>query len=145
MNHDILSDLQKIRQELVTKRGNILEAVDYYRTDIDNAKDALQSAERQERLEFQKHETIQAELKRLQDHMNGLPTKPQVLLERIGVLGVDEEVAARQHGRATEAVAERRKQSENASASFMLAGKDLAKVDKDIAEIDVQICQVRGF
>ncbi len=144
-NDELIADLQRVREEIVKKRGKCLGEVDSHRQAVEQAKDNLRRGQEQERRAVQKDEDTKAEQKRLIDHLNGLIAKPQVLLERVDKLGQDQLGTYRERKSASEITRQRQRELEEANRELALAELDQKKIEGDLADVDVQIQQVRGY
>ena len=116
-NDALIADIQRMRQEVVEARGACLNQLDTLRGTLEDAKDALRVAREHEQQTVHSDDEKKAEIKRLTDHVNGLPDKPQVFLERISKLESEQGQTAASRKRASETAHFRQGQVEQATSN----------------------------
>ena len=143
-NNELIADFQRMRQEVVQQRGACLERIDKARG-IDAANDVLRVARDHEQKAVYSDEEKQAEIKRLIEHVNGLPNKPRVFLERISKLESELPQTSALRKQASEIARLRQKQVQDATTLVELAEIDLKAIEKNLADVDEQLRQNRGY
>lgn len=144
-NDALIADLQRMRQEVVQSRGAGLNRIDTLNFELETAKDELRVATEQEQKAAFNDDEKRAEVKRLIDHVNGLPNQPQVFLERIGKLESELLETSKLRNAFGSTTRARQKQVDNAKTNVTLAEIDLKAIEKNLAEIDEQLRQIRGY
>lgn len=144
-NDAFIADLQRMRQEVVEARGACLKRIDNLQGALENAKETLRVASGHEQKAVYTDEEKRAETKRLIDHVNGLPNKPQVFLERISKLESEVAQTSELRKHASEIARLRQKQVDDAASNVNLAKIDLKAIEKNLADVDEQLRQNRGY
>jgi chromosome segregation ATPase len=111
----------------------------------DNARFNLNRSREQERLAVENDQAVVAKMDELRNHLNTMTNKPASLMEMLSSLGADQEQTYRQRQAAGEAVRRCQRELTDAEAKRGIVVADLKKIDHDIAELDAQIREVRGY
>lgn len=144
-NDSLLATFNETRHEIVAKRNACLGRLQPAQTGCDDARFALKRAQQQEHEAIQQDQAVIAKMDQLRNHLNGMTDKPHSLIEKLNSLGADQLLTYRQRQTAGEMTRRRQRELTDAETRRDTALADLKKVEQDLAELDAQIRDVRGY
>jgi hypothetical protein len=144
-NDDLARDLQRLREQTVQKRSVQMGRIDTLRMKLEEAAETFRRAQLNESKAAASDEDIKAEQKRLNDHLNALPEKPRVLLERVRLLQSEQYATANARSEAVATLQGFRQQHEWAGEELRQAEHVMKGIEQDLADIDQQLKMVRGY
>jgi hypothetical protein len=144
-NEKLLATYQETRNEIVQERGVRMGRSSDAEALLNDARLNLQQAQGKERLAVQADEDVKEKMRVLTDSLNGMTEKPQYLLDKVSNLGAEQLQTFRKRQAATEITRNRQREITEAQTALAVAQADMQAIDKDVADIDSKIREVRSY
>jgi chromosome segregation ATPase len=144
-NDSLLTTFNETRHEIVVKRNACLGRLQPAQTGCDDARFALQRAQQEEREAIEQDQGVIAKMDELRNHLNAMADKPHSLTEKLDSLRADQVQSYGKRQAAGEMTRRRQRELAAAETRRDIVLADLKKVDGDLAELDAQIRDARGY
>jgi hypothetical protein len=145
MTNTILETLSQLLGELTEKQKRAEAEVVECRSAVEMARDNLAAAKKAEEIDIFEHEKIKRQYTDLVNFVNGLPDKPQALIDKINSL-TEEQVRTQSDCQTTHDIAYQEEQHlKKLMTRLDFAQNKYEKVQKDWKEVSEQIQRVNNL
>jgi chromosome segregation ATPase len=140
----LLATLNEILQERSEQQQQRQNDIKKSSVDVDGKRDALRKAEAQKEQAVFEDEDMQTRITELHTHYNGLIEKPQVLLNKIQQLTVEQGKSYQRREEATVIVEQSKDELRKAEVRLKFAQQKHAEASQEWREINEQIMRVHA-